>query len=130
MASRAALLAVRRAPAARPMAVRRFGAPGGAEAHPFGIKPGTYKREGWESVVYPCYIASTVLLVVGLSFKPRNDLKIWATDEAAARLKRMDEGEPIEFGKHYGGVVNKFPFAQEELGEPVIIGEVDEDDDE
>ena len=27
--------------------------------------------------------------------RPRNDLKIWATDEAQARLKRMDEGEPV-----------------------------------
>ena len=36
----------------------------------------------------------------------------------------------IEFGKHYGGVVNKFRFVKEELGEPVVLGDGDEDDDE
>ena len=48
-------------------------------------------------------------------------MKIWARDEAEARLKRMDEGEEVEFGVHYGGVTNKYKYTREEVGEPTII---------
>lgn len=43
--------------------------------------------EGWEPPVYATYLASTVLLVVGLSSKPDTRITEWAKEEVRKKKK-------------------------------------------
>ena len=109
--ARAALTpSTRRAPNQR----RRMGG-GGEPGTLFGEKPG-HKMEGWEPIIYSCYGASAVLLIVGLWNKPTTSINAWAKDEANARLKLKREGEDVEYGTHYNSKAAKFAFAKEGVG--------------
>uniref|UniRef100_A0A7S2CWN0 NADH dehydrogenase [ubiquinone] 1 beta subcomplex subunit 11, mitochondrial n=1 Tax=Octactis speculum TaxID=3111310 RepID=A0A7S2CWN0_9STRA len=104
--------------------VRRFagGHGGGGEAYLFGIKPGTYRSEGWETPVLTAYAVSTLIMTVGLANRPDTTVKTWAREEAAVRMKREDDGEEVEFGVHYA-TANKFNFETEEIGDVPQMGE-------
>eukprot|EP00616_Rhizochromulina_sp_CCMP1243_P019637 CAMPEP_0118973512 /NCGR_PEP_ID=MMETSP1173-20130426/10322_1 /TAXON_ID=1034831 /ORGANISM="Rhizochromulina marina cf, Strain CCMP1243" /LENGTH=127 /DNA_ID=CAMNT_0006923185 /DNA_START=27 /DNA_END=410 /DNA_ORIENTATION=+ len=90
------------------------------QAFLFGIKPGTYKPEGWEDITVGFYIASFALLVVGLSNRPQTGFREWALDEARTRREREDGGLQSKWGEHYGGLA-KFTYEREEIGEPPVI---------
>ena len=72
--------------------------------------------EGWEPVVYTTYIASAVVLVVGLSYKPQTSILQWAREEAAARLKIEEEGGALEYGTHYAKDA-QITFSKDGIGE-------------
>ena len=93
---------------------RRMGG-GGEPGTLFGEKPGD-APQGWEPIIYSCYGASAVLLIVGLWNKPTTSINAWAKDEANARLKLKREGEDVEYGTHYISKAAKFAFAKEGVG--------------
>mmetsp|Transcript_12778 Transcript_12778/g.38245 ORF Transcript_12778/g.38245 Transcript_12778/m.38245 type:complete len:127 (+) Transcript_12778:392-772(+) len=76
------------------------GGGGGERGTLFGEKAGD-ARQGWEPIVYSCYAASAVLLVVGLANKPTTSINSWAKEEAAVRLKLKAAGDDVEYGTHY-----------------------------
>ena len=100
---------------AAPRTSRRKMGGGGEPGTLFGEKPG-HKMEGWEPIIYSCYGASAVLLIVGLWNKPTTSINAWAKDEANARLKLKREGEDVEYGTHYNSKAAKFAFAKEGVG--------------
>eukprot|EP00588_Corethron_pennatum_P035963 CAMPEP_0194345182 /NCGR_PEP_ID=MMETSP0171-20130528/104712_1 /TAXON_ID=218684 /ORGANISM="Corethron pennatum, Strain L29A3" /LENGTH=157 /DNA_ID=CAMNT_0039112135 /DNA_START=82 /DNA_END=555 /DNA_ORIENTATION=+ len=68
--------------------------------------------EGWEAIVYPTYAIATVILVVGLGFKPDTHIQTWAKNEARTRMALRDSGAvtDFEFGVHYDDPSRKFSF--------------------
>lgn len=58
-----------------------------------------YEWEGWEGITAFVYITCFFALCFG--GKPYNSFRDWATREALAREKLVEDGEEIEFGKYY-----------------------------
>ena len=52
--------------------------------------------------------------MVGLGFRPDTTLESWAQEEAAARLKRLENREEVKFGVHYHQLEKT--FTKEEVG--------------
>lgn len=123
-AARAACAGARRSAAAPRSASRRQMGGGGEPGTLFGEKAGQ-AREGWEPIVYSCYAASAVLLIVGLANKPTTSINAWAKDEANARLKLKREGEDVEYGTHYNSKKLKYTFTKDAVG-AVPTNEADE----
>ena len=123
------------APAARTAPRRTLGSPSGEPGTLFGESAGD-AMQGWEPIVYSCYGACTVLLVVGLANKPTTSINSWAKEEAAVRLKLKAAGEEIEFGTHYANSADgqykdgKFQATAQYTKEGVGIAPVRVDDDE
>lgn len=95
---------------------------GEGEARLFGDS----KWEGWEPTVYVTYVASAIVLIVGISNKPQTSILQWAREEALARMEVEEAGDEVEFGKHYAKEISP-AYAKEELGE---MPTVEEEDDE
>ncbi|CAM9753647.1 unnamed protein product [Phaeothamnion confervicola] len=92
---------VRRLAAAAPP--RRFGGtkPVVQDApYLFGEVPGHHKSEGWEGIMLATTVG-TVLFFGLYSHAPESRIKVWAREEAEARLAREDAGLPVEYGRHY-----------------------------
>lgn len=84
------------------------------------------RYNGWESIIYPCYAAATVILVVGVGFSPDTSIKTWAQGEARARLNLADSGENVEpMGVHYNCDEIKFKFEAEEIDQVPVTEYVD-----
>ena len=82
------------APVARTAPRRTLGSPSGEPGTLFGESAGD-AMQGWEPIVYSCYGACTVLLVVGLANKPTTSINSWAKEEAAVRLKLKEKNEDL-----------------------------------
>ena len=67
-----------------------------AIAHLFGIKPGTYKKEGWEDIIYPIYGASAFLLV-------RGNTQLWYIYQAVCCCSCRQAGR--QAGRHKQSIV-------------------------
>ena len=66
------------------------------------------KNEGWESTIAWWYSSSFILICLVLGAKPETNIRVWAQQEARARMKLQEEGQTeFEFGKHYQDVVSK-----------------------
>lgn len=90
-------------------------------------------KEGWETTTYVTYAVSTVLLVLAIGFTPETSIKVWASNEAQARLDikdKLGDGEEftLEFGKHYGLPYVKYDFTSIAAENP--FDEEDDEDDE
>lgn len=91
------------------------------------------ENQGWETTTYITYAVSTVLLTLAIGFTPETSIKVWASNEARARLDikdRMGDGEEfvLEFGKHYGLPDEKYDFTSLKAENP--FDEEDDDDEE
>ena len=88
-------------------------------------------KEGWETTTYLTYAASAILLTLAVGFSPETSIKVWASNEAQARLdlkdKKGDDFE-LEFGKHYGADNVKYDFTSLAAENP--FNEEDDDEDE
>lgn len=79
--------------------------------------------EGWELTTYLTYGVSTVLLVLAIGFTPETSIKVWAANEAQARLDiQAKTGEALEFGRHYGLPSEKYDFTSLQAENPFNEG--------
>lgn len=82
-------------------------------------------NEGWEFTTYLTYGVSSILLVLAIGFTPETSIKVWASNEAQARLDIQDKkGDEftLEFGRHYGMPYEKYDFTSLQAENPFNEG--------
>jgi hypothetical protein len=80
--------------------------------------------EGWEFTTYLTYGVSTVLLILSIGFAPETSIKVWASNEAQARLDLQSKSADFtpEFGRHYGTPYEKYDFTSIQAENPFNEG--------
>jgi hypothetical protein len=87
-------------------------------------KPQSTHTEGWEFTIYLTYGVSTVLLILAIGFSPETSIKVWASNEAQARLDLQSKNADFkpEFGRHYGMPYEKYDFTSIQAENPFNEG--------
>lgn len=91
-----------------------------------GLQPGPRKREAWEGLYYGFMTAATLLVTVGLWFKPNTKIKTWARDEAEVRNEMAENGEEVEYGANHAQLKYGDSWTREEFGVKPKRGEAEE----